>query len=134
MLRLNSDPNLLVFDPEIERTLKHARQTRRRMHFENSLISQAGELTSEENFVYSSASESDIELSSSKTGQPTRYPELNDNFELKSGLIKLLTNFHGLPRKDLIKHLKDFEVICTTTRRTCGDEDTMKAFAFLFIP
>ncbi|MED6136258.1 hypothetical protein PIB30_054443 [Stylosanthes scabra] len=32
----------------------------------------------------------------------------------------------------LVKHLKDFEVICITTRRTSGDEDAVKAFALPF--
>ncbi|MED6174373.1 hypothetical protein PIB30_068456, partial [Stylosanthes scabra] len=29
--------------------------------------------------------------------QPVRYPELNENFELKTGLINLLPRFHGMP-------------------------------------
>ncbi|MED6210250.1 hypothetical protein PIB30_062434 [Stylosanthes scabra] len=37
--------------------------------------------------------------------QPVRFPELNENFELKSGLINLLLRFHGMPGEDLIKHL-----------------------------
>ncbi|MED6225110.1 hypothetical protein PIB30_090569 [Stylosanthes scabra] len=36
---------------------------------------------------------------------------------------------HG---EDPIKHLKDFDVICATTRRTGGDEDAVRAFAFPF--
>ncbi|MED6169669.1 hypothetical protein PIB30_023385 [Stylosanthes scabra] len=45
------------------------------------------------------------------------------NFELKSGLINLLPKFNGLPDKDPIKHLKDFDVIYQTIRRTSGHED-----------
>ncbi|MED6126985.1 hypothetical protein PIB30_083745 [Stylosanthes scabra] len=54
--------------------------------------------------------------------QPNRFPELNANFELKS----------GLPGEDPIKLIKDFEVICANTRRTGGDEDAAKAFALPF--
>ncbi|MED6163572.1 hypothetical protein PIB30_081284 [Stylosanthes scabra] len=37
-----------------------------------------------------------------------------------------------MPGEDSIKHLKDIDVICATTRRTGGDEDAVKAFAFSF--
>ncbi|MED6165573.1 hypothetical protein PIB30_100843 [Stylosanthes scabra] len=42
----NSDPNLLLFDPEIERTLRRARQVRCRIELENNLRSQTGNLAS----------------------------------------------------------------------------------------
>ncbi|MED6153830.1 hypothetical protein PIB30_105914, partial [Stylosanthes scabra] len=105
--------------PEIEITLRRARQVRHRVQFEEHLRSQVEELTSDNNSVYSSASETNFELSSSDPGtsvtgdnprltlkqlggastalenQPSKYPELNANFELKSGLINLLPKFHG---------------------------------------
>ncbi|MED6175891.1 hypothetical protein PIB30_082603, partial [Stylosanthes scabra] len=61
--------------------------------------------------------------------QPNRFPKLNANFEQKSGLINLLPKFYGRLGEYLIKHIKDFEVIYATTRRTSGDEDAVKAFA-----
>ncbi|MED6223027.1 hypothetical protein PIB30_070055 [Stylosanthes scabra] len=65
----NSDPNLLLFDPEIERTLRRARQVRRRIEFENSLHSQIENLASENNSAYSSDSDFDCDrLFSSDTG------------------------------------------------------------------
>ncbi|MED6224002.1 hypothetical protein PIB30_079599 [Stylosanthes scabra] len=65
----NSDPNLLLFDPEIERTLRRARQVRRRIEFENNLRSQTENLASENNSAYSSDSAFDCDiLSSSDTG------------------------------------------------------------------
>ncbi|MED6126102.1 hypothetical protein PIB30_075093 [Stylosanthes scabra] len=64
--------------------------------------------------------------------QPNRFPKLNANFELKSGLTNLLHKFYGRPGKDLIKHIKDFEVICATTRRIGGDKDVVKAFTLSF--
>ncbi|MED6148885.1 hypothetical protein PIB30_057246, partial [Stylosanthes scabra] len=98
----NSDPNLLLFDPEIERTLRRARQVRRRIEFENNLRSQTEYLASVNNSSYSSDSDFDFEISSSDTGtsnmgdlsritlkqmggtsmalenQPIRFPELNE--------------------------------------------------------
>ena len=61
-----------------------------------------------------------------------RYPDLDANFELKTGLINLLPRFHGLPGEDPIKHLKDFQVVCTTARRHGADGDAVKVFAFPF--
>ncbi|MED6178312.1 hypothetical protein PIB30_106368, partial [Stylosanthes scabra] len=61
--------------------------------------------------------------------QPNRFPKLKTNFELNSRLINLLRKFYGRPSEDPIKHIKDFEVICATTRSTGGDEDTVEAFA-----
>ncbi|MED6210816.1 hypothetical protein PIB30_067699 [Stylosanthes scabra] len=127
MLRLNSDPHLMLFDPEIERTLWHAAQVRRRAELENTLRSQATRLASDNDSVFSFDSDFESRTSSSNTGtftmgdvprlmlkqlggasialenQPTRYSELNANFELKSGLINLLPKFHGLPGKILSK-------------------------------
>ncbi|MED6201654.1 hypothetical protein PIB30_097148 [Stylosanthes scabra] len=70
MLRSNSYPNLLVFYPEIERTLRRARHVRRRIEFENNLHSQTKNLASENNSAYSSDSDFDCDiLSSSDTGK-----------------------------------------------------------------
>ncbi|MED6124791.1 hypothetical protein PIB30_062270 [Stylosanthes scabra] len=49
--------------------------------------------------------------------QTARFPELNANFELKSGLINLLPKFHGRPGEYPIKDIKDFEV---DARNPCG--------------
>ncbi|MED6224266.1 hypothetical protein PIB30_082394 [Stylosanthes scabra] len=69
MLRSNSDPNLLLFDPEIERTLRRAKQVRRRIEFENNLRSQTENLASVNNSSCSSDSDFDSDiLSSSDTG------------------------------------------------------------------
>ncbi|RDX88815.1 hypothetical protein CR513_29536, partial [Mucuna pruriens] len=47
-----------------------------------------------------------------------QYPQLEpvQTYELKSGLIYLLPNFHGLAREDPHKHLKEFHVVCSTMR------------------
>ncbi|MED6135349.1 hypothetical protein PIB30_045609 [Stylosanthes scabra] len=108
MLRSNSDPNLLLFDPEIERILRRARQVRRRVDFEYILCSQAAELADSDFRTSSDTSTftmGDVpQLTLKKLGgaytvldnQCTRYPDLNANFELKSGLINVLPRFHRL--------------------------------------
>ncbi|MED6208356.1 hypothetical protein PIB30_044247 [Stylosanthes scabra] len=113
MRRSTSTPDLLLFDPEIERTLRCARQVRRQIEFENNLCSRINDLASENDFAYSSDPDFDLDLSDSGTSimnddisklmlkqlggartamenQPTRYPELNANFELKSGIDNCL--------------------------------------------
>ncbi|KAL4344026.1 hypothetical protein AHAS_Ahas11G0137200 [Arachis hypogaea] len=44
-----------------------------------------------------------------------RYPNLDPNFELKNSLINLLPKYHGLPGQDPIRHLRDFQVACSTS-------------------
>ncbi|MED6208828.1 hypothetical protein PIB30_048810 [Stylosanthes scabra] len=106
----NPNPDFLDLDLELERTLRHAKQVRRRIEFENSLYSQTENLATEEIYVDSSLSDSESEnfFSPTHTGtlhmaepprvtlrqmggasvalenQPVRYPELNKNFELKT--------------------------------------------------
>ncbi|MED6164185.1 hypothetical protein PIB30_087244 [Stylosanthes scabra] len=107
MLRSHSDPGLLLFDPEIERTLRRARQARRR--------AELARLASDNIPFYLSDTDSDTQTTSSNTCTFTMGGRLTFK-----------------PGEDPIKHIKDFEVICTTTRRTGGDEDVVKAFALPF--
>ncbi|KAL4365965.1 hypothetical protein AHAS_Ahas07G0158800 [Arachis hypogaea] len=61
-----------------------------------------------------------------------RYPNLDPNCELKSSLINLLPKYHGFPGQDPIRHLKNFQVACSTTRRHGADEVAIMVFAFPF--
>ena len=157
MTRSLPDPNLVPLDPEIERTLRQLRQTRRRLfdpseRSEDSLFPFGS--TFDQNTVYNSnfASErSDISASVSDTMaeqdrtlkelaapdmayQPLgiHYPELDADFELKSGLIHLLPKFHGLVGEDPHKHLKEFHIVCSTMKPQGVDEDQIKLRAFPF--
>jgi len=61
------------------------------------------------------------------------YPEADTPFELKSGLIHLLPKFNGLAGEDPHKHLKEFQVVCSTPLRPEGiTEDHIKLRAFPF--
>jgi len=42
---------------------------------------------------------------------------------LKTGLIHLLTKFHGLAGEDPHKHLKQFHIVCSTMKPTDFQED-----------
>ncbi|CAJ2642338.1 unnamed protein product, partial [Trifolium pratense] len=62
-----------------------------------------------------------------------QYTDVDIPFELKSGLIQLLPKFHGLAGEDPHKHLKEFQVVCSTPLRHEGiTEDHIKLKAFPF--
>ena len=112
MTRSQSEYNILKFDPEIERTLRVLRKTKRTLSNLNLCV---------ENFSTSSYSViSDHTTVSVNMANPDRtlkelaapdvayqplciqYPDLDVDFELKSGLIHLLPKFHGLAGEDPI--------------------------------
>ena len=63
-----------------------------------------------------------------------QYPEIGENvsFELKSGLVHLLPNFHGRNGEDPIKHLAEFDSVCTGMKPRDVTEDQIKLRAFPF--
>ena len=63
-----------------------------------------------------------------------QYPQREDAFELKSGMIHLLPSFHGLLGEDPNKHLKEFHVVCTSMKPsgTTGRASQVEGFSFLF--
>ena len=44
------------------------------------------------------------------------YPPLEVTFELKLGMIHLLSTFHGFVGEDPNKHLKEFHVVCSSMK------------------
>ncbi|KAL0419096.1 UNVERIFIED_CONTAM: hypothetical protein Sradi_1323100 [Sesamum radiatum] len=62
----------------------------------------------------------------------TEYPDLEVNFELKSGLVHLLSTFRGLAGEDPHKHLKEFYVVCSGIRPQGIPEEQIKLRAFPF--
>ena len=61
-----------------------------------------------------------------------QYPDLDGDFELKSGLNHLLPKFYGLAGEDPHKHLKELHVVCSTMKPHGVDEDHIKLRAFPF--
>jgi len=60
------------------------------------------------------------------------HPTAAVDFELKSALINLMPKFHGLPTQEPIKHLRDFQIACSTVRRYGADETSILLTALLF--
>ncbi|MED6220829.1 hypothetical protein PIB30_048593 [Stylosanthes scabra] len=109
--RSTSTPDLLLFDPEIERTLCRARQVRRQIEFESNLRSQTNDLASENDSAYSSNPDFDLDLSS-------------DSGTSTMGDVPMLT----------LKQLGGASTAMENqpARRTSGDEEAIKAFALPF--
>ncbi|KAK4390452.1 hypothetical protein Sango_2108500 [Sesamum angolense] len=116
----------LTFDPEIEKTARRFRwETKQHtkeastsyedrkditLEFEES----SGESEEEVMAIVPERTINDMTLPDLNQ-QPLciEYPDLEVNFELKSGLIHLLPTFRGLAGEDLHKHLKEFHVVCS---------------------
>ena len=60
------------------------------------------------------------------------FPNVQQQFELKSGLIRLLPIFRGLAGEDPNKHLKEFDMICSSMKPPGVTEDQIKLRAFPF--
>ena len=60
------------------------------------------------------------------------FPVIEGGFELKSGMIHLLPKFNGLAGEDPNKHLKEFQVVCSTMRPPNISEEQVKLRAFPF--
>ncbi|KAL4350398.1 hypothetical protein AHAS_Ahas10G0138000 [Arachis hypogaea] len=61
-----------------------------------------------------------------------RNSNIDANFELKNSMINLLPKHHGLLAQDPIRHLRDFQVACSTSRRHGSNEVAVMVFAFPF--
>ncbi|KAM1543675.1 hypothetical protein ACFX1Z_013309 [Malus domestica] len=55
-----------------------------------------------------------------------------DEFELKSSLLHHIPKFHGLSMEDPNKHLKEFEVVCSSMTPVNVDGSILKMKAFSF--
>ena len=120
----------MQYDPEIERTLRRLRRKVRRNLEEHDLALDS---------LF--ASDSDLEgeevMARNQTLKELATPDLNQQplcitfrtlnatttFELKSGLIHLLPNFHRLAGEDPHKHLKEFHVVCMSMKPMGVTED-----------
>ena len=61
-----------------------------------------------------------------------QYPQREDAFELKSGMIHLLPSFHCLLGEDPNKHLKEFLVVCSSMKPSGITEEQVKLRNFPF--
>ncbi|KAM2731985.1 hypothetical protein FF1_034599 [Malus domestica] len=63
---------------------------------------------------------------------PRATPEKTDEFELKSSLLHHIPKFHRLSMEDPNKHLKEFEVVCSSMTPVNVDGNILKMKAFPF--
>ena len=59
-------------------------------------------------------------------------PQLEVAFELKSGMIHLLPTFYGLASEDPNKHLKEFNVVCSSMKPIGIFMEQVQLIAFSF--
>ncbi|XP_071916150.1 uncharacterized protein [Coffea arabica] len=141
----------LIFDPEVEKTARRTRKEIRRLREEQYDIAPQ-ELDPEvepTNLSGDNSSDSDQEEVTMANARTLRelaapdlnqqplcitFPHLNDDtpFELKSGLIHLLSSFHGLPGEEPYKHLQEFDVVCNSMKPPGITEEQIKMRAFPF--
>ncbi|XP_074562807.1 uncharacterized protein LOC141819397 [Curcuma longa] len=61
-----------------------------------------------------------------------QYPELEIDFELRSGIIHLLPKFHGLACEDPPRHLQEFHIVCSTMKSHGITEEDINLRVFPF--
>ncbi|KAL0445352.1 UNVERIFIED_CONTAM: hypothetical protein Slati_2257900 [Sesamum latifolium] len=134
----------LEFDPEIEKTARRLRKETKRLKGEASTSSET-EINLALDVPTSNDSEEEVmaqnpertinEMTSLDLNQQSlciEYPDLDVDFELKSGLIHLILTFHGVAGEDPHKHLKEFHVVCSGMRPQGVTEEQVKLRAFPF--
>ncbi|XP_027178117.1 uncharacterized protein LOC113777279 [Coffea eugenioides] len=141
----------LIFDPEVEKTVRRTRKETRQLREEQSSVASQGLEPEVESMDLrgDNSSDSDQEEVTMTNAQILRelaapnlnqqplcitFPSLNDNtpFELKSGLIHLLPSFHGLPGEERYKHLQEFDVVCNSMKPPGIIKEQIKMRAFPF--
>ncbi|XP_071939221.1 uncharacterized protein [Coffea arabica] len=123
----------LIYDAEVEKAARKRRQeTKRRKQ---------GHL-----FAANESAEDEVSMANNQTLRELAAPELthqplcitfptlaeNTAFELKSGLIHLLPSFHGLSGEEPHKHVKEFEVVCSSMKPPGVTEEQIRLRAFPF--
>ncbi|KAM2657883.1 hypothetical protein EV1_013203 [Malus domestica] len=141
--------NILEFDDDFERTL---RRTRRQQasnppspepHCEENEFEEEEEPTArvvEENQEMAADNRTIKELSASGLDNAAplciQYPAAaqgkTEQFELKSSLLHHVPKYHGLSMEDPNKHLKEFEVVCSSMTPVNVDGNILKMKAFPF--
>ncbi|XP_027120419.1 uncharacterized protein [Coffea arabica] len=123
----------LIYEPEVEKAARRRRQETKRR--KEGHLSSANESVEDE---FSMANTQTLrELATPKlTHQPLciTFPTLSENtsFELKSGLIQLLPSFYGLFGEEPHKHVKEFEVVCSSMKPPGVTEEQIRLRAFSF--
>ncbi|KAL4353922.1 hypothetical protein GQ457_06G007130 [Hibiscus cannabinus] len=150
-----SNPTELVeFDPEIEASARRAqgqlrrekKKRREQSNSERTTDSTNEESTDSTNHPNDPAPPIEIprapmaeqtirQLAAAPTVQQPlciTFPQGDTPFQLKTGLIHLLSTFHGLPSESPHKHLSEFHLVCSSMKPQGVSEDQIKLRAFPF--
>jgi hypothetical protein len=127
------------YDPEIEKTACRLRKEAglRKRHLKEDLeidVTICGKSIFEESEV-KMADRTLKELAAPYLDQQPlciTYPNIANDFELKSGLIHLLPSFRGCAGEDLHKHLKEFHIVCSGMKPHGVTEEQINFRAFPF--
>ncbi|CAN6711723.1 unnamed protein product [Malus baccata var. baccata] len=141
--------NILEFDDDFERKLRRARSQQE--HHPPTSESDLEENVQEEEEEATAGIFEEVqgmamdnrtlkELSASGLDNATplciQYPRAaqgkTDEFELKSSLLHHIPKYHGLSMEDPNKHLKEFEVVCSSMTPVNVDGNILKMKAFPF--
>ncbi|KAM0981449.1 hypothetical protein ACFX2A_014783 [Malus domestica] len=136
--------HILDFDDDFERTLRRNRNQQDRNPPIPEPELEEHPLEEEEEYPNMAADNRTIkEISASGLDNAAplciQYPLAalgkTDEFELKSSLLHHIPKFHGMSMEDPNKHLKEFEVVCSsmTPVNVDGSILKMKAFPFSFL-
>ncbi|XP_042387373.1 uncharacterized protein LOC121979449 [Zingiber officinale] len=129
MTRKNNQ-DLVQFDPEIERSF----HIRHRAQRGQSSTSNSMSVDPSSRMVLGHGSTLRELAAPYGSHQPLciEYPELEVDFELRSGIIHLLPKFHGHSGEDPNRHLQEFHVVCSTMKPQGISEEDIKLRAFPF--
>ncbi|CAN6547254.1 unnamed protein product [Malus baccata var. baccata] len=132
--------NILKFDDDFERSLRRNRR-QSEPHPPSSRLEVESEFEEEEEEQVMAADNCTIkELSALGLDNAVplciQYPEVaqgkTDEFELKSSLLHHIPKYHELSMEDPNKHLKEFEVVCSSMTPINVDGSILKMKAFPF--
>ncbi|CAL2228216.1 unnamed protein product [Prunus armeniaca] len=133
--------HILDFDDDFERTL---RRKRKQQELNPSSSSSEPESEAETDFeeeqdmAVDNRTIKELSASGLDTAVPLciQYPRAavgkTDEFELKSSLLHHIPKYHGLSMEDPNKHLKEFEVVCSSMTPINVDGNILKMKAFPF--
>ena len=133
--------NILDFDDDFERTLRRKRKQPEPNPPSSSLENESEfEEEEEEEQAMEADNRTIKELSASGLANAAplciQYPVAaqgkTDEFELKSSLLHHIPKYHGLSMEDPNKHLKEFEVVCSSMTPINVDGSILKMKAFPF--
>ena len=129
--------NILDFDEDFERTLSRKRKQPESNPPSSSSDSES-EFEEEESMAADNRTIKELSASGLDNAVPLciQYPMAaqgkTDEFELKSSLLHNIPKYHGLSMEDPNKHLKEFEVVCSSMTPINVDGNILKMKAFPF--